>query len=428
MPDCIDALAISRDGKRVLICRPQPSESRDSHPWYLTLDEHSIALWDRERGGVVWSAHGVIRVALSDDGEFVAVSTDKGPVQVLDASNGEPMGPGLPHPKAVEAMCFSQDAERLVTGSNDGIARVWRWQQGKVEVALDHGSDFIFEERRSVLSVQFSLDGQRLATTTRSPHRLTLWDPASGQELWGFEFDYGSQAALTPSLSADGGRVCVSGAWPCWVFDGEGHPLVNLGSLCPVGLELSRDGRLLVGSVNGATCCFDADSASLRWARVEFPDAGWLRFGQQLHCDGTPDALRRTHVVFEDGSAPMDCYAERLLDPRRLEAALAGVEVRRPVLPRPPRVELRAVEGEGVALEAVAEHEGGIRFFQVELDGVRVARGEVERATTIGPDGKRARLELRVPAPEGSEVAVLVRALGRDNVLSRPERLWFRVR
>ena len=415
-----DSVAISRDGRRVLVCRP-----RQSDPWndLQTQDNPlTLALWDREWRGIVWRARGVALAVLSDDGERVATATDKGLVQVLEAASGTTIGHELVHRATVRALCFSPDGELLATGADNGEVRIWRWREGKVQRVLDHGRDEFWGLPHWVLGVRYNSDGRRLVTTTRS--RVTLWDPSSQTSLWSFDFPATDAGWLEPSLSADGGRICVcAGSWGSRLFDGEGRVLADLTRFCPQGLGLSRDGRSLIGTVNGATCGFDGASAALRWVRVEFPAQGWLRFVPELYCEGTTDALRGTHVVFEDGSAPLECYAEQLFDPRRVEAALAGVPLRRPPLPRPPRVELRLLEGETFVLEARAEDPGGIRAFRVEVDGERVEPAEVERATVLEADGLRAALTLTLqPSERGGDVTITVRAIGGNNVLSPPLR------
>jgi WD40 repeat protein len=397
-----------------------------------------VALWDADVGAFTWRVSGedlqcCSSVVLKPDGSCLAVGSRSGTVRVLDPSDGSSLHPQLEHPERVGALAFSTDGKRLATGCDDGYARIWNLDTGKLEHQLYHGEG-IFEPTLDVRLVAFAKGSSRLLTTTGDFHKACLWDLASERPIWCAEFDVGHPCALPAKFSPDERRVYVAGR-SCSLssaFDVSGRQLADLTRLGAVGLDATPDGRFLVASMNGGTCALDAASFEIRWQRAEFDDGGWLVHVPTLHAEGTEDALRKTHVVFEKASAPMDCYAELLFDPRRVAASLEGIAVKRPGLPEPPSVELvkwgrvQPLEGEQIEIAAVATDPLGLRGFEVSREGELLPAEQVRSATILGSDGTRAELRLSLPRPvDLAEVSFEVRALGRSNVLSRPARVTF---
>jgi WD40 repeat protein len=88
----------------------------------------------------------------------------------------------------VAAMTFSPDSKKVLTGGNDGTARLWDAATGKpIGAPLQHEVDIVHEE---VCSVQFSPDGKSIVTGTafgtvfkgdRRGRTARLWDTATGK-------------------------------------------------------------------------------------------------------------------------------------------------------------------------------------------------------------------------------------------------------
>jgi WD40 repeat protein len=81
----------------------------------------------------------------------------------------------LSHPAGVNCAAFSQDGSRIVSGSDDGIVRVWDPSTGKVVQELKGHTAL-------VLSVAFSLKGTRIVSGS-GDETVRVWDAHSGAEL-----------------------------------------------------------------------------------------------------------------------------------------------------------------------------------------------------------------------------------------------------
>ncbi len=64
-------------------------------------------------------------MAFSPDGKTVITGSEDGTARLWDASTGRPLGPPLTHQGAVRAVAFSPDGKTVITGSRDGTARLW---------------------------------------------------------------------------------------------------------------------------------------------------------------------------------------------------------------------------------------------------------------------------------------------------------------
>jgi eukaryotic-like serine/threonine-protein kinase len=105
------------------------------------------------------------------------------------------------HAGNVGSIAFSPDGKILVSGSNDGTAKVWDLATGRVCRTLPINSH--------VTSVAFSPDGKTLASGSWDKPFLRLWDVSTGQLLRTFE---GQQGYVWSVAFSPGGKTLVSGS------------------------------------------------------------------------------------------------------------------------------------------------------------------------------------------------------------------------
>jgi WD40 repeat protein len=170
------------------------------------------------------------------------------------------------HTGSVRSATFSPDGSRLVTGSDDGTARVWDAQSGAMVLALKGHTG-------SVRSATFNPDGSRVLTASYDG-TARVWDAKTGAEVQALKVHSGSAffAVLMATFSPDGSQV-VTG-------DAGGHQ------------ELwdpqtgHRLGEVVLGDQRGERC--EAVSFSLGWLRVVTRDGGsgtvnvWNAAGRQF--------------------------------------------------------------------------------------------------------------------------------------------------
>jgi WD40 repeat protein len=99
----------------------------------------------------------VYGIALSPDGERLAIGRQDGVVTMWDVSSGDKLFQLSGHAGLILRLAFSQDGTRLATASFDKYAKVWDVQTGQELVTL-------FGNTSNVFGVAFSSDGKYVAT------------------------------------------------------------------------------------------------------------------------------------------------------------------------------------------------------------------------------------------------------------------------
>jgi tetratricopeptide (TPR) repeat protein len=96
-------------------------------------------------------------MAFSPHRKAVLTGSDDGTARLWEAGTGRPLGPPMAHPRSVNAVAFSPDGKRVLTGSEDKMARLWDAATGRpLGPPLEH--------RGTVDKVAFSPDGKAVLT------------------------------------------------------------------------------------------------------------------------------------------------------------------------------------------------------------------------------------------------------------------------
>ncbi|MBN9691938.1 MAG: protein kinase [Verrucomicrobia bacterium] len=212
-----------------LIGGPVRHSSRDSlvlgafspvDPMFLTLGfDSQIQFWNSDTGQTAWPRlerdGNLTTVQFSRSGTQIIANTFAGLAQTLDFRHGDPTGPALHHGGVVQYAEFSPDDRSILTASQDGAVRIWKWNSNpaKYQVAVGPG----------LRGIAPSSDGRRFLTFgTGQP--AELWDAHTGQrqgEAWeigagvlsaafdprGQQIALGTQGAQVQLRNADTGEL-----------------------------------------------------------------------------------------------------------------------------------------------------------------------------------------------------------------------------
>ena len=235
-------------------------------------DNGKAQIWDALTGKELLTLHGhtdeVWSVAFSPNGKHVATASIDGTAKIWNANTGELILMFASQVGCVGSVAFSPDGIRAVTASCDNsLAKVWDINSGQelltVSTPEDEFTNAIFSpdgaqvafgnyiwdavtgkllfplsgHTNIVHNVVYSVDGKRLATTSRD-RTVRVWDAATGEELLTL---WGHKAPVYPvAFSSDGKHLATgdeAGVVRIWDItpDQELLMLTN-----PTGTEVGR--------------------------------------------------------------------------------------------------------------------------------------------------------------------------------------------
>ena len=144
----------------------------------------------------------LVKLAVSPDGQSVAVVRTQHPVQVIGADRGEPLLELTGQDGGVQWIEYSRDGRIIATAGADGTIGLWDAASGVQQRVLSG-------HERNVTSVAFSPDGSRLASSGFDAS-VRLWDTATGNELQTLRGH--ANAVFGVQFSRDGQQL-VSVSW-----------------------------------------------------------------------------------------------------------------------------------------------------------------------------------------------------------------------
>ncbi|WP_435008935.1 protein kinase domain-containing protein [Tundrisphaera lichenicola] len=151
-------------------------------------------------------------VAYSPDGSRILTGSDDGTARLWDATTGAEVLTIKAHAGPVGSAVFSPDGSRILTGGADKTARIWDSRTG-VEVRAIQGPDI------KIFSVAFSPDGSRILIGGDGG-TVKVWDAQTGGEILALKGQAGPTASVI--FSPDGSRILTaSGEGSARVWDAK---------------------------------------------------------------------------------------------------------------------------------------------------------------------------------------------------------------
>jgi len=146
--------------------------------WLATAGEdRTVRIWDlangRERAALT-HAGWATDVAVAPDGSWLATGSSDGTVRIWDLANGQERAAMTGHAGGIRAVASAADGSWLATGGDDGTVRIW-------DVATERERTSLPGHNGPVWAVAVAPDGSWLAAGS-SDGTVRIWDVATKRE------------------------------------------------------------------------------------------------------------------------------------------------------------------------------------------------------------------------------------------------------
>lgn len=220
---------------------------------WFTPDGSRVVTAAENYGGAVWDAASAEMLhafeglphGISPDG-VRAAATRSGWVMLIDVRTGEKSLEAGGHDGLVRAIAFSRDGSLMLTGGDDGTARLWATVPRRPEVLT-------LSPRQPFGDAAFGGGGRCIVAAARD--RVVVWDAAAGRELLSASARAGPD--VSGQTSPDGSLLAVlTAAGGAEIWDVAGRRVIatlNGHAAYVHNVRFSPDGRLLVTASDDRT-------------------------------------------------------------------------------------------------------------------------------------------------------------------------------
>lgn len=205
--DYVDQVVYSPDGKKIATTSFSNSD-RDGY-------SGEVKIWNTESGLLLQTIGAIAKsISFSPDSQKLATGEIDGNVKIRDVNTSQvslvlSMRKGFSHSgmimnsSFIEAVAYSPDGKRILTGGPEDQLIIWDSTTGKQVLSLASAMQF-----GSVKSAAFSPDGSKVVAGSFKVAKI--WDSKTGKELCTLSGH--SNLVSSVSFSPDGTRVLTSGS------------------------------------------------------------------------------------------------------------------------------------------------------------------------------------------------------------------------
>lgn len=319
-------------------------------------------------------SNGVWSVAWSPDGRRLVTGSDDGVVKIWDAASGRALTNFQGHAGPVLAVAWSPDGKRAASGGNDGTIRIRDLKTGSARTLVGH--------RSGVTCLEWNLDSTKIVSGSRDGS-VRVWDARTGVNTRVFETGH---TVLSVGWNSDGNRLMVSG---------QGAMLSTWDSASGKkiwSLPRNSDGDFIVAA----------------WS----PDGKELATGSTDNSVSFRDAVTGANLIsLWDNHNPILAVAWSP-DGTRLASATSGDG----------RIALRDAQNGGRVFQELRGQVGSVRCVCWRADGTRIASASTDGTVKVWDvnDGNPSTINLLQPdqatslswSPDGRKLAVGCRRMG----------------